>query len=492
MTVSSTCAALSGRCAPCSQSRTVPSGRWNRAANSSCVKFSLWRNACTVGTRRARASCASVAGRRSGTDGSMALLVTHGVEGPPIRLGRPLRTELKSRDTSFFHAKMRLRIETGRARTRSSVKVVTAVTIVFWSGSSSSTPTTSPPTAAPPASSSWSPSRAFFAGAYWWLARASRPAATTRFLAAGAPTATAQGTGRAGDGVWTTVFLGAVRRGSASGSPGACVPAPAPHPVALHRLQPPYPALTRSTESGRTGGGAGQAPGPPTLEGFGLDLGTCEPTPGSSAPACDAHLGAKITSAGAPAAVPRRHCPAVRPRPGSPSRSGCSAVLAHPRLRSPGSSDLTSPCATTPHTPPRLRASRSVPTSTSSPSASPAAWAPKPPSSKRPASVTRGRSGCCAAPSTSPRSKGPPSVAGPRPARRRPAGSCLRRARGQRSRWPERGRQGPRLDRDEGRHAAAPSSSPKPRPKPKPPPNAWPSRPSCCCSGSCCSSGSPP
>src|SRR5258705_6669923 len=68
MTLSSTCAALSGRCAPCSQSRTVPSGRWNRAANSSCVKFSLWRNACTVGTRRARASCASVAGRASGSE----------------------------------------------------------------------------------------------------------------------------------------------------------------------------------------------------------------------------------------------------------------------------------------------------------------------------------------------------------------------------------------------------------------------------------------
>src|SRR5712671_2210174 len=68
MTLSSTCAALSGRCAPCSQSRTVPSGRWNRAANSSCVKFSLWRNACTVGTRRARASCASVAGGASGSE----------------------------------------------------------------------------------------------------------------------------------------------------------------------------------------------------------------------------------------------------------------------------------------------------------------------------------------------------------------------------------------------------------------------------------------
>src|ERR1051326_1218468 len=68
MTVKSTCAALSGRCAPCSQSRTVPSGRWKRAANCACVSFSFWRKARTVGTRRARASCAFVAGRASGSD----------------------------------------------------------------------------------------------------------------------------------------------------------------------------------------------------------------------------------------------------------------------------------------------------------------------------------------------------------------------------------------------------------------------------------------
>src|SRR6266571_2271213 len=68
MTVSSTSAALSGRCAPCSQSRTVPSGRWNRAANSSCVIFSFFRKARTLGTRRARASCASVAGGQSGSE----------------------------------------------------------------------------------------------------------------------------------------------------------------------------------------------------------------------------------------------------------------------------------------------------------------------------------------------------------------------------------------------------------------------------------------
>src|SRR5438132_13568186 len=68
MTVRSTCAALSGTCAPCSQSRTVPSGRWNRAANSSCVRFSFLRKARTVGTRRARASCAPVAGGQSGSE----------------------------------------------------------------------------------------------------------------------------------------------------------------------------------------------------------------------------------------------------------------------------------------------------------------------------------------------------------------------------------------------------------------------------------------
>src|SRR5258708_4934556 len=68
MTVSSTCAALSGTWAPCSQSRTVPSGRWNRAANSSCVRFNFLRKARTVGTRRARASCAAVAGGQSGSE----------------------------------------------------------------------------------------------------------------------------------------------------------------------------------------------------------------------------------------------------------------------------------------------------------------------------------------------------------------------------------------------------------------------------------------
>jgi hypothetical protein len=43
-------------------------------------------------------------GIRVRNGGSMTLFVAHGVEGPPICLGRPLRTELKSRDTSFFHA----------------------------------------------------------------------------------------------------------------------------------------------------------------------------------------------------------------------------------------------------------------------------------------------------------------------------------------------------------------------------------------------------
>src|ERR1700730_1963823 len=39
-----------------------------RAANSSCVSFSFRRKARTVGIRRARASCASVAGGESGSE----------------------------------------------------------------------------------------------------------------------------------------------------------------------------------------------------------------------------------------------------------------------------------------------------------------------------------------------------------------------------------------------------------------------------------------
>src|SRR5258708_13899720 len=36
--------------------------------------------------------------------GSMTFLVAHGIEGPPICLWRLLRSEPKSRYTSFFHA----------------------------------------------------------------------------------------------------------------------------------------------------------------------------------------------------------------------------------------------------------------------------------------------------------------------------------------------------------------------------------------------------
>ncbi len=67
ITVSNTCAARSGRCVPCSQSRSVPSGMWKRAANSSCVNASSCRMAATSGIRRARFSRALVAGRQSGS-----------------------------------------------------------------------------------------------------------------------------------------------------------------------------------------------------------------------------------------------------------------------------------------------------------------------------------------------------------------------------------------------------------------------------------------
>ena len=93
-------------------------------------------------------------------------------EGSPRQLGDLLgRLAVTTRET----VKMRLRVETGRARTRSSVAVVTGVTVVFSVGIVVLNPTYV---------AAYVTRRSgvllvvagFFAGAYWWLARTARPA----------------------------------------------------------------------------------------------------------------------------------------------------------------------------------------------------------------------------------------------------------------------------------------------------------------------------
>jgi hypothetical protein len=81
---------------------------------------------------------------------------------------------------------MRLRIETGRARTRSSVKLVTSVTVLFSVGIVVFNPTYVEAYRTFVGQIVLVGVAAFFAGAYWWLARAGRPTTTGRFLTAGA------------------------------------------------------------------------------------------------------------------------------------------------------------------------------------------------------------------------------------------------------------------------------------------------------------------
>jgi tight adherence protein B len=104
-------------------------------------------------------------------------------EGSPRQLGELLgRLAATTRDT----VKMRLRIETGRSRTRSSVKLVTTVTVVFSTGIVVFNPTYVAAYRSPIGQLVLIGVAAFFAGAYWWLAKAGRPTTTTRFLTAGA------------------------------------------------------------------------------------------------------------------------------------------------------------------------------------------------------------------------------------------------------------------------------------------------------------------
>jgi Flp pilus assembly protein TadB len=104
-------------------------------------------------------------------------------EGSPRQLGELLgRLAATTRDT----VKMRLRIETGRVRTRSSVKLVTSVTVLFSTGIVVFNPTYVEAYRGVAGQVVLIGVAGFFAGAYWWLARSSRTGTTGRFLTAGA------------------------------------------------------------------------------------------------------------------------------------------------------------------------------------------------------------------------------------------------------------------------------------------------------------------
>lgn len=112
--------------------------------------------------------------------------LTLAAEGSPRQLSDLLsRLAATSRD----EVKMRMRVETGRARTRSSVKVVTAVTIGFSFALVILNPTYVAAYRSFTGQIVLLAVAAFFAAAYWWLARASITRTTGRFLASGsAPT----------------------------------------------------------------------------------------------------------------------------------------------------------------------------------------------------------------------------------------------------------------------------------------------------------------
>jgi tight adherence protein B len=107
-------------------------------------------------------------------------------EGSPRQLGDLLgRLAATTRDT----VKMRLRIETSRARTRSSVKLVTSVTVVFSTLIVVFNPTYVHAYQSPVGQVVLLVVASVFAGAYRWLAKAGNPASSGRFLEAGAAAA---------------------------------------------------------------------------------------------------------------------------------------------------------------------------------------------------------------------------------------------------------------------------------------------------------------
>ncbi len=108
-------------------------------------------------------------------------------EGSPRQLG-DLLSRLAA--TSREEVKMRLRIETGRARTRSSVKVVTAVTIAFSFGLVILNPEYVAAYRSVTGQLVLVAVAAFFGAAYWWLARSGRSTTGARFLVSGDAPAT--------------------------------------------------------------------------------------------------------------------------------------------------------------------------------------------------------------------------------------------------------------------------------------------------------------
>jgi tight adherence protein B len=103
-------------------------------------------------------------------------------EGSPRQIG-DLLSRLAA--TSREEVKMRMRIETGRARTRSSVKVVTAVTIGFSFGLVILNPEYVAAYRGVTGQLVLIAVAACFGGAYWWLARAGRSTTSARFLVSG-------------------------------------------------------------------------------------------------------------------------------------------------------------------------------------------------------------------------------------------------------------------------------------------------------------------
>jgi Flp pilus assembly protein TadB len=100
-------------------------------------------------------------------------------EGSPRHLADLLgRLAAASRDT----VTMRLRVETGRARTRSSVRLVTSITVAFSVGIVVFNPTYVEVYNSALGQVVLTAVAVFFAGAYWWLARSTIESNEGRFL----------------------------------------------------------------------------------------------------------------------------------------------------------------------------------------------------------------------------------------------------------------------------------------------------------------------